>query len=98
MRMFGADFGQQSFGGIALTIVFAAAILLLDRLRRQGEDFAMVGVQQDRAQHLMLVAERARLLVDLLLAAGAVDLLRGKVARAVERQQVGALVENIIFE
>ena len=90
--MLPANLLQQPSGRIALAVVFGAAVLFLNRLRRQRNHLLEIGVDEHRGEHLMFVGHRA-VLVLLHLARWTVNLLRREVSGAIQRQQVAAVVE-----
>ena len=51
--------GDEALGGIAFTVVFLGAILLDNGLGHQGNHFALIGVNEGRAQHLMGIGDGA---------------------------------------
>jgi hypothetical protein len=93
MRMLPADFGQEPLRRVPLAVVFGGAVLFLDRLGRQRDHLLDVGMHDHRPQHLVLVGHAA-VLVLLHLTGLAVDRRRGEISGAIQRQQVGAGVEN----
>jgi hypothetical protein len=48
-----SDFLYQAFTGIALTILLGAAICILNRFRRQGNDLPLVRMNNGGAKKLM---------------------------------------------
>ena len=50
---------DQSLGGMALTVVFLAAIVLHNRFGHQRNHFAPVGVNKGNAQHLVAIGDGA---------------------------------------
>jgi hypothetical protein len=92
---------QPATGGIGhpkgRAVVLGLAVLHLDRLGGQGDDFREVRVDEDRAEHLVVVGN-----VAVLVMAGhavvAVDLVGAEVFDAIEGHQVAAIEEDILLQ
>jgi hypothetical protein len=84
------QFGNEPFGGHALTIIVVRSILFHDRCRHQGDHFPIIRMDNRRAQQLMSI-RHAPVPVGLLQTRRAVNRLRGKIPRPIERQQVVAI-------
>ena len=83
MRVILTQFGDQAFGGIAFTIIFARAILLDNRLRHQRYDFALIGMDERSTQHLMGIGHGAVSVV-FFETRLTMNLVGGKIARAIK--------------
>ena len=88
--MHAAQLTEQALGRVAFTIVFRRPVRLEDRFGCQRKDLAVIRMHQHRPKHLVIVG-RGAVAVVLLGTLGAVHLLRGEVAGAVEREQVVAI-------
>ena len=60
MRVFGLELHQESFGGVAFTIVFGGSVLSANEFRRQGEDFLEVGMNEGAPHGLEIIGGLAR--------------------------------------
>src|SRR5208283_3899381 len=78
-----AEFLEETFGGVALAIILGLAILSENRFGHQRNNFACVGMNQRRRQHLMVIGYLAVLPLPLQTSV-TMDVVRGKVFRAVE--------------
>jgi hypothetical protein len=78
-----AKLSDEAFRGVALAIIFLAAILFDNRLGHQRNHFALVGVDEGRPQQLMGIGHGAIAMV-FFQTRVAVNLLGGKIAGAIE--------------
>ena len=92
--MRGAYFSKESFAGRAFTVVFIIAIGFDDRLWGKRYHLAHIGMKHDSLQDLMRVAQLA---FDALVGqtTRAIDFFRGKVLRAVKRDQVMTAIQFV---
>src|SRR6266849_6604780 len=97
MGMVLAQLGNEAFGGIALTIVFLAAILFDDRLRHQRNDFTPVGMNECGTEHLMQIGHRA-VTVMLFETRLTMDRFGGKISSAVKGQQITPLKKHHLVQ
>src|ERR1700722_4296369 len=97
MGMVLAELFQPATGGITFAVVLGLTILSLNRFRRQGNDFVKVRVDDDRAEHLVVVRNFA-VFVRPRHAVLAGNLGGAEVFHAVEGHQVTAFHEDIIFQ
>src|SRR2546426_226870 len=74
---------RDSFGGIALTIVFLGAILFDNRFGHQGNHFAPIRMNEGGAQHLMRIGDRP-VTVMLFETRRTMNLCGGKIPGAIE--------------
>src|SRR3990172_61061 len=93
VRMLQANTLQQAASCVPLAVVLLVPILVNDRLRSQRNDFAVVGMHNRRPQHLMRVGDFPSRRVHFLQATGAVNLLRRKVPRTVQTDQIALFVK-----
>ena len=91
------QFGNEPFGGRALTIICVCSILLPDRFRHHGDHFPPIRMDNRRAQQLLRICH-ATVPVGLLQTRRAVNRLRGKITRPLERQQVVAITVRHRFQ
>ena len=96
VRMFLAKRFQPAAGGVAFAVVFGVAVRLDDRFGRQRDDFLVVGMDQDGAQHLVGITDAAVAMV-FHQTRGAMDFGGGEIAGAVERHQVMAIQIDEVF-
>ena len=87
MRVLAAHILKHALRRGALAVVLRRTIALHDGLRRQGEDFALLGMHHHRAQHLVVIRD-VTVLVVLLAAVFAMHARRGEVPRPVDREEV----------
>src|SRR5205807_531878 len=59
MRVILAEFRKETLGRVTLAVVRRLTILLDDRLGHQRDDFAEIGMDERRGQHLMVVGKPA---------------------------------------
>ena len=72
--MFVSNLLQQTLARVAFTVILVVAILLNDRLRRKRNDLLVIGMNDRRSQHLMMVGDLTCLAVLFLQAGCAMDL------------------------
>ena len=87
MRVLAAHILEHALRRGALAVVLRRPVTLHYRLRRQGEDLALLGMHHHRTQHLVVVRD-VPVLVVLLAAVLAVHARRGEIPRPVHREQV----------
>lgn len=78
-----AQFRDEALGGIALTIVFLGAVLLDNRLGHERNDFALIGMNERGAQHLVPIGNEA-IAVMRCQTRVTVNVVGGKIACAIE--------------
>jgi len=88
---------QPAARGVAFAIILGGAVLLDDRLGRQRDDLLEVGMHEGSAQHLVMIGDAAAAMV-LDQARRALDLAGGKIAGAVQGQQVRAVEKDEILQ
>src|SRR2546430_1073313 len=88
---------SKTLGRMARTIVLLRAIVLHHGLGYQGNHFAPIGVDERSAQHLMGIGDGAMAVVPLS-TRGPVNLLRGKIPRAIESYKVVALDKHHLLK
>jgi hypothetical protein len=59
MRVVLTELGENTFGRGALAIIFAGAVLFDNGLGHQRNDFALIGMNESRPQHLMGIGHGA---------------------------------------
>jgi hypothetical protein len=91
------QFGDEAFGGIALTIVFLGAVLLDNRLGHQGNHCAPIGVNEGRAQHLVAIGH-GTIAVMRFQTRRTVNLLGREIPRAIEGSKVMALNKHHLLK
>ena len=97
MRMFAAKMLESAAGGVLFAIVLGAAVLFDDRFGAQGDDFLMIGMDDNQAQHLMVVGDLA-VTAGFDQTLGAVNVFGRIIVCAVAGEQVMSLVEDKGFE
>src|SRR5918992_6145173 len=90
-------FGDEALGGVALAIIFLGAIRLDNGLGHQRNDFAFIGVDERRTQHLMGISDGAVSMM-FFQTRVAVNLVGGKIAGAIESEQGMALDKDHLFQ
>src|SRR5688572_29889892 len=88
---------DKALGRVALAIIFLAAIRLDNRLGHERNDFALVGVDERRTQHLMGIGYRAVSVV-FFQTRVAMNLVGGKIAGSIEGEEVMALDKDHLFK
>jgi len=88
--MFPPEIGQKAPGCLALAILLLAAVLLHNHLRAERDYFPLVGMNDGRPQHLLVVFHLPVTLA-LLEAVWRAHLLRGVDTGAVQGQQIVAV-------
>src|SRR5919106_2703600 len=97
VRVISTKLGDEALGRVALTIIFLGAILFDDRLGHQWNDFALIGVDERRTQHLMGIGHGA-ISVVCFQTRVAVNLFGGKIPRTIESEQVMALDKDHLLK
>src|SRR5688500_13577429 len=90
-------FGDKTLGGVALAIIFLGAILFDNRLGHQRNDFTLIGVDEGCTQELMGIGSGAVSMM-FFQTPVAVALFGGKIARAIEGQEIMALDKDHLFK
>src|ERR687892_168722 len=78
-----AKLGDETLGGVAFAVIFLAAILFDNRLGHQRNDFALIGVDERRTQHLMGIGD-GPISMAFFQTRVAMNLVGGKIAGAIE--------------
>ena len=89
--------GDKALGSVALTVIFLGAILLDNRFGHERNDFALVGVDERRSQHLMGIGDGAVSVV-FFQTRVAVNFVGGKGAGAIEGEEGMALDKDHLFK
>jgi len=92
-----AQFRDEAFGGMALTIVFLGAVLLDNRLGHQRHDCALIGVNERGAQHLVPIGDGAMAVMRCQTRV-TVHLVGGNIARTIEGSEVVAFHKHHLFK
>src|SRR5687768_3206168 len=95
--MISTKLSDEALGGVALAIIFLAAIRFDNGLGHQGNDFAPLGVDEGRTQHLMGIGH-GTVSVVFFQARVAMNLLGGKIAGAIEGYKIVALDKDHLFK
>src|SRR2546422_3961878 len=92
-----AQLRDEAFGGIALTVIFLAAILVDNRFGHQRNHFTPLGMNQGGTQHLMRIGDRT---VTVMLGETRRTMNRfgGKIPRAIKGQQITVLEKHHVFK
>jgi hypothetical protein len=98
MRVLVSQAFQEASRGIAFAIVFGVSVAPADELRGQGNDLLEIGMNDSGAQHLKIVTGLAASRINLLKTAWRVQLFRGKIAGAVERQNVVPIQKSQLLQ
>lgn len=89
--------GDKALGCVAFAVIFLGAILPDNRLGHERDDGALVGVDERRTQHLMGIGDGAVSVV-VFQTRVTVNLFGGKIAGAIEGEQIVALDTDHLFK
>src|SRR4051794_9150197 len=88
---------EKAPGSVAFAVVLDVAVLFDDGFWAQGDNFFVVGMDQNGSQHLMIVGDFA-VAAFLLQAGRAMDVFGRKIGDAIQGQQIMALKKGERFE